>query len=276
MLNLLMIVDDPEIALFSSQNGVRRLFVDLEYMGKDLRQKNLDTWKSRQTPADVTKIREAAPDAHLLVRINPMHDNSAAEIDDVIARGCDSVMLPMFSDRDTVLRFFDLLKGRVGGVPLAETKAGLDAIPDIVDTGVLQVLHIGLNDLHLDMGYQFMFQPLADGVLETACAAMRDGGVTFGIGGLARAREGIVSPDFLLGEHVRLGSTGAILSRSFHRGVTSLAALKSDMDFPGEIAKLQQIFANFQTMSPEELAQNQIEMRNRVADVVALIEMKKS
>lgn len=276
MLNLLMIVDDPEIALFSSQNGVRRLFVDLEYMGKDLRQKNLDTWKSRQTPADVTKIREAAPDAHLLVRVNPMHDNSAAEIDDVIARGCDSVMLPMFSDRDTVLRFFDLLKGRVGGVPLAETKTGLDAIPDIVDTGVLKILHIGLNDLHLDMGYQFMFQPLADGVLETACAAMRDGGVAFGIGGLARAREGIVSPDFLLGEHVRLGSTGAILSRSFHRGVTSLAALKSDMDFPGEIAKLQQIFANFQTMSPEELAQNQIEMRNRVADVVALIEMKKS
>lgn len=276
MLDLLMIVDDPEIALFCNQNGVNRLFVDLEYMGKDVRQKNMDTWKSRQTPADVTKIREAAPDAHLLVRVNPMHENSAAEIDDVIARGCDSIMLPMFRDRDTVLRFFDMLKGRAAGVPLAETKAGLDAIPDIVDTGVLKFLHIGLNDLHLDMGYQFMFQPLADGVLDAACASMHAQGVAFGIGGVARAREGIVSPDFLLGEHVRLGSTGAILSRSFHRGAASLDALKMEMDFAGEVDKLQKIFAKFQTMSPEELGKNQVETSNRIADVVALIEKKKS
>lgn len=276
MLDLLMIVDDPEIALYASQNGVSRLFVDLEYMGKDERQKGLDTWKSRQTYADVTKIREAAPEAHLLVRINPLHDGSAAEIDEVVARGAQSVMLPMFQDADTVARFFDMLKDRAIAVPLAETKSGLDAIPQIMEKTPLKALHIGLNDLHLDMGYSFMFQPLADGILDEAAVAMRAGGVTFGIGGVARAREGIVSPDFLLGEHIRLGSTGAILSRSFHRGAKTLAELRDDMDFPGEVAALQEIYQQFQKAGPEEILRNQIETQNRISDVVTLIEKAKT
>ena len=46
-MQFLMIVNDSEIAQFVTKNGVNRLFVDLEYMGKDVRQKGLDTWKSR-------------------------------------------------------------------------------------------------------------------------------------------------------------------------------------------------------------------------------------
>ena len=89
-MTFLMIVNDPAIARFAHASGVARLFVDLEYMGKDIRQKGLDTWKSRQTAQDVTRIREAVPEGHLLVRINPLHDGTAAELDDVLARGTDS------------------------------------------------------------------------------------------------------------------------------------------------------------------------------------------
>lgn len=273
---LLMIVDDPLIARYVSENGVSRLFVDLEKLGKEERQKGLNSWKSCQTIEDVSKIRNAAPDAHLMVRINPLNGESRKEIEEVIARGCQSIMLPMFQDADTVQRFFELVDGRAICIPLAETKAALQAIPQIVASLPLEYLHIGLNDLHLDMGNQFMFEPLVDGVLEEPCAVMRNRGVKFGIGGLARAREGIVSPDYLLGEHVRLGSTAAILSRSFHRGALDLQTLNAEMDFPTEIQKIFDIYAKFLRMDSAALEMNRIDTQNRVADVVSLIKKNKT
>jgi 2-keto-3-deoxy-L-rhamnonate aldolase RhmA len=266
-----MIVDDPGIARFVSENGVDRLFVDLEYMGKEDRQKGLDTVKSRQGPEAVSRIRAAAPDGHVLVRINPLHGGSKAEIDDAVARGADSVMLPMFRSADDLARFLDMLDGRAEALPLVETKAALDALPGIAARLPLERLHIGLNDLHLDMGLKFMFQPIADGTLEDGCTALREAGIAFGIGGLARAHEGIVSPAILLGEHVRLGSSAAILSRTFHRGAENLDSLREEMDFAAEVATLRRIRRDFQAMDATALERNRQLVADRVGDVVHLL-----
>ena len=59
-MKFLMIVEQPDIAHYVSKNGVDRLFVDLEHIGKDVRQKNKDTWKSQQTVDDVSKIRSSS------------------------------------------------------------------------------------------------------------------------------------------------------------------------------------------------------------------------
>lgn len=275
-MKFLMIVDDPEIAGYVSENGVDRLFVDIESIGKEERQKGLATWKSKQTLEDISKIREAAPSAHILVRINPLFEGTAAELDEAIARGADSIMLPMFRSYDELARFFDILDGRAEALPLVETNAALQAIPEFIDKLPLTGLHIGLNDLHLDLGMDFMFQPIAEGLLEAPCAALREAGISFGIGGVARAREGIVSPDFLLGEHVRLGSSATILSRTFHRGAQNLAELKENMDFPGEIAKLQAIYHEFQSQGSEALERNRRDTCSRINDVVTLIRKQKS
>lgn len=274
-MQFLMIVNDTEIARFVSRNGVDRLFVDLEWMGKDIRQKGLDTWKSRQTPNDVSRLREAVPEAHLLVRVNPPYEGTAREVEDAVARGADSVMLPMIQTVEEVARFVDCLDGRAEAVPLIETEASLRAIPQMLDRVPLTRLHIGLNDLHLDMKMSFMFQPIADGCLEEACGAMRTAAVGFGIGGIARAREGIVSPEFLLGEHVRLGSDAAILSRTFHRGAQSLQELQEIMDFGAEVAVLRAIYDEFKTASEVKLEQNRVLTRDRINDVVRLIEARK-
>lgn len=274
-MQFLMIVNDTEIARFVAKHGVDRLFVDLEWMGKDDRQKGLDTWKSRQLPADVSRLREAVPDAHLLVRVNPPHEGTAAEVDDAVARGADSVMLPMIQTVDDVARFLDCLAGRAEAVPLIETKASLEALPRMVETLPLTRVHIGLNDLHLDMKLAFMFQPLADGSLEVACAAMRAAGVPFGIGGVARAREGIVSPEFLLGEHVRLGSDAAILSRTFHRGAQTMQELQEIMEFEAEVCALRAIYERFKQSDAATLEENRVLTRHRINDVVRLIEAKK-
>lgn len=274
-MEFLLIVSDPGIARFVHDSGVARLFVDLEHIGKDQRQKGLDTWKSKQSPADVTRIREVVPEGHLLVRVNPLYDGTAAELDDVIARGADSVMLPMFQGTDDLARFLDLLNGRVEAVPLIETVAALKAAPEFSQRLPLTRVHIGLNDLHLDLKQDFIFQPLAEGMLDEAAAAFRANGVRFGIGGVARAGEGIVSPEYLLGEHVRLGSDAAILSRTLHRGAPDVATMKAEMDFPVELAKLQMIYARFREADAQTLEANRIATGERVRDVVTLIRNKR-
>ena len=199
----LMIVDDPTIAGFISKHGVHRLFVDLEIMGKHERQGHLDTVQSFQTMDTVSRIRDGAPNGHVLVRINPFHDGTAAEIDEIIARGADSVMLPMFHDYETLAAFLDLLRDRIEAVPLFETIGSIAALPKIIEQLPLSTLHFGLNDLSLERGDKMIFSPLANNVLEDASRALKAKGIPFGIGGIARASEGNIPPELLLGEHVR-------------------------------------------------------------------------
>jgi hypothetical protein len=266
-----MIVDDPAIARFVSENGVDTLFVDLEQHGKQQRQGHLPSWKSRQGPEDVSKIRAAAPNADLLVRVNPIHDGSDREIAEVIARGADKVMLPMFRTLSELERFFGLVDGKAQAFPLFETSAALELAPATAEMFPLSIAHIGMNDLHLDLGSRFMFEPLADGILEAPCAAFRDAGVEFGIGGIARSLEGIVSPEFLLGEHARLGSNGAILSRTFHRNAETLAELLEHTDFAHEVAGLRAIYAEFAQADADTLERNRLHTADRIHDVVRLI-----
>ncbi|MFN2099288.1 aldolase/citrate lyase family protein [Altererythrobacter sp. MF3-039] len=270
-----MIVDDPQIARFVSVRGVDTLFVDLEQHGKLERQGHVASWKSSHTMEDVTAVREAAPDCDLLVRINPIHDSSKLEINEVISRGANKIMLPMFREFDEVAQFLDLIADRATAVPLFETSASLLLADRIARETSVRLAHFGMNDLHLELGSTFMFEPLCDGILEQPCSALRSKGVSFGIGGLARAREGIVSPDYLLGEHVRLGSNGAILSRTFHRGAQTLDELKRAVDFEAEVERLREIFRQFTQADRPALEANRLQTCDRIRDVANLIAREK-
>lgn len=275
-MQFLLVVYDAEIAHYVAKSGVDRLFVDLEQHGKKERQGHLSTWISSQTLDDVYAIRRAAPDSHLLVRVNPLHSSSRAEIDEVIKAGADSIMLPMARNFDEIAQFLDIVSGRVLAIPLIETKAALDATPEIARRLPVKEVYIGLNDLHLDMKMTFMFEPLSNGLLEEPCAALRTHNIKFGIGGLARSNEGIVSPNFLIGEHVRLGSSRAILSRTFHRNAQTLDELTNGMDFPAEIRKLHVIYEEFRHADSTTLKKNQAATYDRIRDVVQLVKNKQT
>ena len=264
-LHTMMITADPGIARHVTDAGNDVLFVDLESIGKADRQGHVDSWKSPHVPADVSRLRAAAPDAVLMVRLNPFHDGTGAEIADALARGADALMLPMFRDWQTVARFADLVAGRAQVVPLAETAVALAAIPELLARARPDRLHIGLNDLHLDLGHRFMFQPLAEGLLDAPAAALRAAGVPFGIGGLARLDAGAIPARIVLGEHARLGSSWAILSRSFHDRATTLAELTARVDFAAELAALRACLAGWQAAGPRALAANRAAFRDAVA-----------
>ena len=71
-LKLMYITNRPDVALIAEQNGVDRIFVDMEYIGKAERQGNLDTVKNHHTIQDVSALRKVLMQSELLVRVNPI------------------------------------------------------------------------------------------------------------------------------------------------------------------------------------------------------------
>ena len=60
-----------------------------------------------------------------------------------------------------------------------------------------------------------MFEPLADGTVDLLTEKIGKKGLPYGFGGIARIGYGMLPAERVITEHYRLGSTFAILSRSF-------------------------------------------------------------
>ena len=220
-LKLMYITNRPEIAKIAEKAGVDRIFVDLEYIGKELRQGGMDTVKSHHTIEDVKVIKNALSRAELLVRVNPIHDKTAdyvsseEEIEGVIVNGADIVMLPYFKTVEEVERFVKAVNGRCKTMLLIETPEAADNIEEILKVEGIDEYHIGINDLSIGYGKKFMFELVADGTVEKLCGAIKTTGKPYGFGGIAALGKGLVPAENVIIEHYRVGSSMAILSRSF-------------------------------------------------------------
>lgn len=274
-MKLMMITSDPAIAKFVIAGGVDRVFVDLELLGKQQRQGHLDTVISRHSLADVRKVRPVVPPGRLLVRINPMHQSSAEEIDQVIEAGADIVMLPMFHSPQEVEAFTAAVRGRARCCLLIETVGAMTSLRECLLVPGVDEAHIGLNDLHLELGLDFMFQPLINGVVEQMCATLRAAGIPFGIGGVARVGEGLLPAEMILSEHARLGSSCAILSRTFHRQARSVAEIQEHMDFAAEVAKLHAAYACHLQAGARQLEEARQAVHKSVEHIVTMIRARK-
>lgn len=221
MLKLMYITNRPEIAQIAESAGVDRIFVDMEFIGKDARQKGLDTVKSHHTVQDVRTVKDAVDSAEVLVRVNPIHDalpdyfSSEDEIDAVIEAGADIVMLPYFKTVEEVRRFIGIVNGRAKAMLLLETPEAVEIMDEVLSVPGIDEIHIGLNDLSLGYGRRFMFELLADGTVEQLCFKLRKKGIPFGFGGVASVGKGMLPSEYIIKEHYRLGSSCVILSRSF-------------------------------------------------------------
>ena len=220
-LKLMYITNRPDVAKIAEENGVDRIFVDMEYIGKAERQGKMDTVQNHHTIEDVRKVRAVLNKAELLVRLNPIHNateeycSSEDEINAVIDAGADIVMLPYFKTIEEIHRFITAVNGRVKTMLLLETKEAV-AITDVILTmkGIDEI-HIGLNDLCISYGKTFMFELLTDGTVERLCRKMELANKFYGFGGIASLGRGMVPAEMIIKEHYRLGSHMAILSRSF-------------------------------------------------------------
>ncbi len=221
MLNLMYITNKPAVAQIAEQAGVDWIFLDMEFIGKDARQGGLDTVQNHHTVKDVKNIKVSVKKAKVLVRVNPIHEalpnypSSKDEIDDVIEAGADIVMLPFFKTVAEVESFISFVDSRAKTCLLLETAEAATLIDEILKVPGIDMIHIGLNDLHLSLGMKFMFQLLTDGIVESLVNKIKAKGIPFGFGGLARLDAGAVPGKYVLKEHYRLGSSMVIISRSF-------------------------------------------------------------
>lgn len=264
-LKLMYITNRVDVAQIAEAAGVDRIFVDLEYIGKSERQRGMDTVQNHHTAKDVSVMRQALEHAELLVRVNPIHEetldytSSKEEIDSVIHAGADIVMLPYFKTTDEVKKFIDLVDGRAKTMLLFETPESIENIDEILNLSGIDEAFVGLNDLSLGYRKKFMFEILTDGTVERICLKFKQKAIPYGFGGIAALGKGMLPSEYIIREHYKLGSTCVILSRSFcnvnkinHIGVISstfVNEVRAIRNFEEECQR----YADFFNVSEQEM-----------------------
>lgn len=215
-LKLMYITNKPEVAIIAERAGVDWIFIDLEIKGKVERQGLLDTVISKHSIDDISLVKSTIKKSKVLVRINSIDSNSEEEINKVILNGADIIMLPYFKTVEEVETFLGFINKRVKTCLLLETPEAVEILDEILSLKGIDYIHIGLNDLHLGYKMNFMFELLSNGVVENICNKIKNNNkIIYGFGGIARIGKGLLPAEYVIGEHYRLESKMAILSRSF-------------------------------------------------------------
>lgn len=264
----------PDVARIAEDAGVDWIFVDMEFIGKDSRQGGLDTVQNHHTVEDVRNIKNAVQKAKVLVRVNPIHDalpyypSSKDEIEASIKAGADILMLPFFKTVEEVKQFIGFVNGRAKTLLLVETVEAANLIDDILKVPGIDMIHLGLNDMHLQLGMKFMFELLADGTVEKLGNKIKAKGIPFGFGGIATLDGGAMPGEMVLKEHYRLGSSMVIVSRSFCNTdvVTDLNEVRTI--FNDGIGAIRDLEKKLQTASPVYFDSNRIAVIEAVNRII--------
>lgn len=284
-LKLMYITNNPAIAKIAEDAGVDIIFIDMEFIGKSLRQGGMDTVQSHHTIEDVKAVKAVLKKAKLMVRVNPIHEageengytfgDSQEEIDAAINAGADIIMLPFFHSKKELEELVRIVDGRAITFPLLETNAAYENLDELLTVKGIDQVHIGLNDLSLDQGKTFMFEQLADGTVDEICGKLSDKGIPYGFGGIAKPGAGMLPAEYIIRDHHRLGSSFAILSRSFCNTtiVTDLDEIRSI--FETGVKEIRQIEKEADFYTADQFTDNHAEVQKRVKMVVDAIRKKK-
>jgi 2,4-dihydroxyhept-2-ene-1,7-dioic acid aldolase len=275
-LKLMYITNSPFVAAIAQKNGVERVWVDLEILGKKVRQLNLNAVLSCHSISDIEKVKPVLTTSKLLVRVNPINSGSEEEINAVIEAGADIVMLPYWKTPEEVKRFLNAVDGRAKTNLLLETKEAVLCLDEVLALSGIDEVHIGINDLHLSYGKNFMFEMLSDGTVEAICKKLKGAGLPYGFGGIARIGEGTLPAEKIVLEHYRIGSGMVILSRSFCN--TDLISDPSEIEriFSEGIYDLREFESNAALYTPAMLESNRREVCRLTDEIAEGIKRKRA
>ena len=248
----ILITNDPAIAADAQKAGVTRIMVDLESHGKKERQAVRNTFISTHRKEDMANIRDVLTTSEFMVRINAMHSDSEQDIDDAVREGADIIMLPMITRMVQFDDFIRYLNGRAQALPLVETAYSMAHIAKIAAHPAVKDVFIGLNDLHLSLGLDFLFEPLALGLVDWMAANIREQGKPFGFGGMAMLGSGELPAELILAEHARLGSSCVILSSRFCKDIDITNAIGRRDRLSRALENIQVTYTKFSTRSVEQ------------------------
>ena len=184
---LSLITDDVALAAEAERAGIDRIMIDLEREGKAERQAGRKLFQSSHRLESIAPLKAALERASVMVRINPLSARTPQEVDAVIAAGADVIMLPYFFTAAEARSFTSLVGGRRQVSLLVETLSAIGALPECLAAGGIDEVHIGLNDLSIELGCDVILEPLCTAMIEDLAATLREAGVPFGIGGIGTA-----------------------------------------------------------------------------------------
>lgn len=274
-ITLMYITNNPHIAKIAQDAGVDRIWVDLEYKGKEERQAGMNTVKSKHTIEDVKALRAVVTTSKLMVRVNPLDEESEDEINKVVEAGADYIMLPMFKTKAEVEKFISLVGGRAKTMLLLETKEAMECLDEYITVPGIDEIHIGLNDLHLAHKMTFMFELVADGTVEKIANKLKEHNIRFGFGGFARIGYGILPAEMILTHHYALGSEMAILSRGFCDANSRENPEDVRLDFVEGVKNIRLKEKEIENYTKEQFDENFESIKEKVNQIVQSIRSKK-
>ncbi len=254
-MNLSLITGDLEIASAAESVGIDRVMLDLERKSKIVRQAGRDLFLSDHGIDLVPRMCSALRRAALVVRVNSLDPESKEEIEEVIQGGAHLIRLPYFHTASDARRFVELVGGRAKTILLIETKAAVDNLRTIVAVDGIDEIHVGLNDLTISLGRRVIFDVMCDGTIDRIAEPIRNAGIPFGVGGIARlSRQDLpVNPERVLAEQVRIGATRGWMGRSFRDGIT----VRNDTgELAHELARVRQSIRRWRSASAAEHLRN--------------------
>lgn len=259
-MELISITNDVVLAKYFERSGINDIMIDLEILGKKERQRGLNTVISEHCINDIAKIKSVLDVAKCLVRVNPIHNGSKHEIDDVLTNRPDILMLPMFTTVREVQEFVDLVGDRAMKYLLLETPQALVRIDDILDITGIDAIHVGLNDLSIAMGLDFLYEPLIGGLIDYVAKKLSERRIKFGFGGISR----ISKSKLILSEHYRLGSSMVIINRDFRNYKDNYDELILDIDMGAEIQAIRDYNEILKNSTISELERNRLLLKNEI------------
>ncbi len=264
-MEFISITNDVKIAQYFERCGIEDIMVDLEIIGKKERQKGLNTVISAHDIKDVEKIKSNLVKSKCLVRINPINQGTEQEIEEVLKRKADIIMLPMFKTAKEVEFFVNTVGNRARKYILLETPQALVRVDDIINVKGIDAVHIGLNDLSIGMGLDFLYEPLIGGIIEYLATKLKAENIKFGFGGVSRLEKG----KFILSEHFRLGSEMVIINRDFRNYKETYEEIIKEVDISQEIANIQNYMESLKKCSFSELEKNRLELKEEIRKQIA-------
>lgn len=241
------ITNDTSFVAIAEHSNIDRIIIDLERKGKQLRQTGKELFLSDHTIQDISAVKPLLKQTNLMVRINPLDHNSKNEIDNVISKGADIIMLPYFKEVEEAELVCRYVAGRAKVSLLVETAESVKNILYLSQLADVDEIHIGLNDLCISMNFKSIFEPIYNGTLEHICTILEKSGKAYGFGGVGRlSYSGLpINPELILAEQIRLGCSIGWLGRTFRTN------LNADL-FKGEIMLLNAKIKEWEQASDEK------------------------
>jgi hypothetical protein len=248
-----LMTNDPQLAAQADRAGVDRIGIDLDRIGK-LERQPAGYRISQHSLADLERLRGVVRPGRLFARTDPIHAESARQIDDLLACGVSTLMLPMFREVEEAARFVELVAGRAEVVLLVETVAAAFRMGRLARLKGVQEIMLGLNDLHLDARLGNRFEIVVSDLMESLARTVTSCGIRFGFGGVGRCDDETlpVPSSLIYPQYARLGASSAIIARSFYRSADKAF---DDQQFIEALGQARASLARWAREPPEVLDQ---------------------